>query len=127
MAQGMQFEVTFMDEASEFLRTLADAPRDKIYYNLKKAAGGLIDSDLFKKLDGSDGIWEFRTLYNGLQYRLLAFWDEQEKRLVVRHSWICQEDMESTIKRNCPCRCITKEVLRNKIGYCYGNETSHIG
>ena len=28
-------------------------------------------------------LWEFRTLYNGLQYRLLAFWDEQEKRLVV--------------------------------------------
>lgn len=83
MAPGIQFEVAFMDEASEFLRTLADAPRDKIYYNLKKAAGGFIDSDLFKKLDGSDGIWEFRTLYNGLQYRLLAFWDEQEKRLVV--------------------------------------------
>lgn len=83
MAQDFQFEVTFMDEASEFLRTLSDAPREKIYYNLNKALGGVKDSDLFKKLDGSDGIWEFRTLYNGLQYRLLAFWDEHEKRLVV--------------------------------------------
>ena len=83
MAQDFQFEVTFMDEASEFLRTLADAPREKIYYNLNKVLGGVKDSDLFKKLDGSDGIWEFRTLYNGLQYRLLAFWDEHEKRLVV--------------------------------------------
>lgn len=72
-----------MYEASEFLRTLADAPREKIYYNLNKVLGGVKDSDLFKKLDGSDGIWEFRTLYNGLQYRLLAFWDEHEKRLVV--------------------------------------------
>ena len=83
MAQGIQFEVFFMDEASEFLKTLAAAPRDKIYYNVKKVAGGVKDNDLFKKLDGSDNIWEFRTLYNGLQYRLLAFWDEQEKRLVV--------------------------------------------
>lgn len=83
MAQDIQFEVTFMDEASEFLRTLEDAPREKIYYNLNKVLGGVKDNDLFKKLDGSDGIWEFRTLYNGLQYRLLAFWDEHEKRLVV--------------------------------------------
>ncbi|MBR2249913.1 MAG: type II toxin-antitoxin system RelE/ParE family toxin [Prevotella sp.] len=83
MAQDFQFEVTFMDEASEFLRTLEDAPREKIYYNLNKVLGGVKDNDLFKKLDGSDGIWEFRTLYNGLQYRLLAFWDEHEKRLVV--------------------------------------------
>jgi hypothetical protein len=24
----------------------------------------------------NDDIWEFRTLYQGLQYRLLAFWDK---------------------------------------------------
>ncbi len=83
MAQGIQLEVTFMDEVQEFLDTLADAPREKIIYNIHKVRGGVIDSDLFKKLDGADGIWELRTLYNGLQYRLLAFWDEQEKRLVV--------------------------------------------
>ena len=35
MTQGNQFEVFFMDEASEFLRTLAEAPREKIYYNPK--------------------------------------------------------------------------------------------
>ena len=83
MAQGIQFEVMFMDEASEFLDCLPETARDKIIYNMHKVKGGLIDNELFKKLDGSDGIWEFRTLYNGLQYRLLAFWDEQEKRLVV--------------------------------------------
>ena len=83
MAQGIQFKVTFMDEVQEFLDTLADAPRDKIIYNMHKVAGGVWDNELFKKLDGSNGIWEFRTVYNGLQYRLLAFWDEKEKRLVV--------------------------------------------
>jgi len=46
-------------------------------------ANGLKDSDLFKKTDGASDLWEFRTLYDGIQYRLLAFWDEQEKRLVV--------------------------------------------
>ncbi|MFC5284729.1 hypothetical protein [Pedobacter alpinus] len=30
-----------------------------------------LDPELFKKLNNE--IWEFRTLYQGLQYRLLAF------------------------------------------------------
>lgn len=30
--------------------------------------------NFLKKL--SNDIWEFRTLYQGLQYRLLAFWDK---------------------------------------------------
>ncbi len=30
-----------------------------------------------KKL--SSDIWEFRTLYSGIQYRLLAFWDKDDK------------------------------------------------
>lgn len=83
MAQSIQFEVFFMDEATAFIGTLPLAAREKIYYNAGKVASGVIDNDLFKKLDGSVGIWEFRTKYNGLEYRLLAFWDEQEKRLVV--------------------------------------------
>jgi phage-related protein len=46
---------------------------EKILYNIRKSQVE-IDSELFKKL--SDDIWEFRTLYQGQQYRLLAFWDK---------------------------------------------------
>jgi hypothetical protein len=46
--------------------------RHKVYYNVDKAKLGL-DPKLFKKL--TDNIWEFRTKYGGLQYRLFAFWD----------------------------------------------------
>lgn len=35
------------------------------------------DPKLFKKLQHD--IWEFRTRYNGLQIRLLAFWDKTNK------------------------------------------------
>ncbi len=28
-------------------------------------------------------IWEFRTLYNGIAYRLLAFWDTEADTLVI--------------------------------------------
>ena len=82
MAQR-SFEVIFLEGVDEFLSTLTPKARAKIIYNVRKVKGGVMDADLFKKLDGSDDIWEFRTLYNGMQYRLLAFWDEEEKRLVV--------------------------------------------
>ena len=58
------------------------AIKDKIVYNVDKVANGYMDKDLFKKLDGTD-IWEFRTLYKGIQYRLLAFWDTDAETLVI--------------------------------------------
>jgi phage-related protein len=50
--------------------------KKKIYYNLDKAKFEH-DPKLFKKL--TDEIWEFRTLYQGIQYRLFAFWDKTDK------------------------------------------------
>jgi phage-related protein len=68
-----RFKVEFLEEAKEFLDNLADKPREKIIYNIRKAQ--LIqDKELFKKLHGE--IWEFRTLYNKTYYRLFAFWDK---------------------------------------------------
>lgn len=70
------FEVVFLEQAIEFLYSLDLKTRKKIYYNVDKAKLGL-DPKLFKKL--TDDIWEFRTKYKGLQYRLLAFWDKTDK------------------------------------------------
>jgi phage-related protein len=71
-----KFEVIFLEQAIEFLEKLDDKSRKKIYYNIDKSK--LInDPKLFKKLKNE--IWEFRTKYNGIQYRLLAFWDKTEK------------------------------------------------
>lgn len=68
-----RFEIVFLEEVMTFLRSLEDKHYKKILYNIGKAQ---IENDpgLFKKL--TDDIWEFRTLYQGLQYRLLAFWDK---------------------------------------------------
>ena len=67
------FEILFLDEAFEFLSGLERKHYEKILYNIRKSQVEL-DPELFKKL--SDDIWEFRTQYQGLQYRLLAFWDK---------------------------------------------------
>lgn len=68
-----RFEIEFLEEAMTFLRSLEEKHYKKILYNIGKVQ---IENDpeLFKKL--SDDIWEFRTLYQGFQYRLLAFWDK---------------------------------------------------
>jgi hypothetical protein len=47
------------------------------------------NAELFKKLN--DEIWEFRTLFQGLQYRLLAFWDKtnnQNTLVISTHGFI---------------------------------------
>ena len=76
------FDIVFLEEALEFLRDLDQKHYEKILYNIRKAQKQH-DPELFKKLN--DEIWEFRTLYQGLQYRLLAFWDKTstENTLVI--------------------------------------------
>ncbi len=55
-----KFAIEFLPEAVEFMNSLDDKAREKIYFNIKKAQF-ISDNELFKKLNGD--IWEFRTLY----------------------------------------------------------------
>jgi len=77
------FDILLLEDADKFLGTLSDKVRDKITTNMRKVASGIMDSTLFTKLDGSDDLWEFRTKYNGMEYRFLAFWDKTTNSLVV--------------------------------------------
>jgi phage-related protein len=76
------FEVIFLDDAFEFLSSLDKKHYEKILFNIRRAQADR-NPELFKKL--KDEIWELRTLYQGLQFRLLAFWDktESENTLVI--------------------------------------------
>jgi len=69
------FEIEFLDEAFEFLNNLEKKHYEKILYNIRKVQIEQ-DPELFKKL--KDEIWEFRTLYKRLNYRLFAFWDKTD-------------------------------------------------
>lgn len=76
-----KFEVVFLKQAIEFVEQLDVKTRIKIYYNIDKARL-LNDPKFFKKLAGE--IWEFRTNYKGMQFRLFAFWDKTgETRTLV--------------------------------------------
>jgi len=98
------FDIVFLDEAFEFLKSLDKKHSSKILYNIRKAQSGH-DPELFKKL--KDDIWEFRTLYQGLQYRLFAFWDKSssENTLVIsthgtikKRSKVSYDDLKKAIQ-----------------------------
>lgn len=85
---GKLFEIVFLDEAFEFLKGLERKHSEKLLYNIRKVQNEH-DPELFKKLNSD--IWEFRTLYQGLQYRLLAFWDKTsrtETLVISTHGFI---------------------------------------
>jgi len=82
------FEIEFLDEAFEFLQSLERKHYEKILYNIRKVQVEK-DPELFKKL--TEDIWEFRTLYQSLNYRLLSFWDKtstSETLVVCTHGFI---------------------------------------
>lgn len=87
--QKPKFEVLYSEEADAFLGMQSDKVRAKILYNIAKASYSN-DPKLFKKLENTD-IWEFRTLFDNIQYRLLAFWDKrngQNTLVIATHGFI---------------------------------------
>jgi phage-related protein len=87
-----KFGVILLGEVWELLDTLDEKTKDKIFYNIDKSKY-VNDPELFKKLE--EDIWEFRTKYNRIYYRLLAFWDRTEKTetlVVATHGIIKKTD-----------------------------------
>lgn len=86
------FEVILLGEVWDFLDTIEEKAKEKIFYNIDKSKY-IVDPELFKKLD--EEIWEFRTKYNKTYYRILAFWDKTEKTetlVVATHGMIKKTD-----------------------------------
>lgn len=71
-----------------FFDKVDEKAKDKIIYNIEKAKY-TNDPKLLKKLDNE--IWEFRTKYQKLNYRIFAFWDKAgniDKLVVATHGII---------------------------------------
>ena len=75
-----KFEVELLPEAFAFIKKQDFKSRKKIFQNINRAKQSL-DPTLFKKLNNE--IWEFRTRYNGIQFRLLAFWDKSSEIEII--------------------------------------------
>ena len=74
-------KILLSDETRAFVRSLPEKAKKKVTYNIRRVEGGEMDKELFKKLN--DNIWELRTSYEGMCYRLLAFWDKEQRALII--------------------------------------------
>jgi phage-related protein len=75
---------------------------------------GYIDNELFKKLENSN-IWEFRTLYNGISYRLFSFWDTNKNSLVIATHGIIKKTQKTPKKEIDKAENIRREYFNNQL------------
>ena len=111
MAKG--FELVMLEEARKFVLGLPQSAMKKVLYNVHRVAGGEQNAELLKKLERSD-IWEFRTLYNGIQYRLFAFWDTGDNALVIATHGIVKKTQKTPAKEIVKAERIRLEYFNEK-------------
>ncbi|WP_034753128.1 type II toxin-antitoxin system RelE/ParE family toxin [Bacteroides cellulosilyticus] len=106
-------KVGFMPEADEFLYSLPYKVYQKVVYNIHKVEQGVLDKELFKKLDDTD-IWEFRTLFNGNIYRMFAFWDTETETLIIATHGIIKKTQKTPQKEIAKAESLRKEYFNDK-------------
>lgn len=106
-------KVVLMKEASAFIEKQPLKAQQKIYYNIFKVEEGVIEVEIFKKLENTE-IWEFRTLYNGVCYRLLAFWDTDEDTLIIATHGIIKKTQKTPAKEIAKAENIRSEYFKRK-------------
>lgn len=108
-----KLNVMFLDEASAFIRSLPEKTRKKILYNIQRVELGEIDKDLFEKLN--ENIWEFRTIFNNIKYRLLSFWDTENRAMIIATHGFTKKTQKTPPKEIAKAEAIRIEYLnRNK-------------
>lgn len=106
-----KFDITYMEAALSYLESLPEKVQDKIAYNISKSRY-FMDKELFKKLN--DNIWEFRTRYQGITYRLLAFWDNDTGNLVVATHGFIKKSQKTPDNEIARAEALRKEYFNNK-------------
>lgn len=108
-----KIQVVLLDEALTFVRSLPLKVQQKITYNYKKIEHGIVDKELFKKIENSE-IWEFRTLFNGNCYRLFSFWDTETGTLIVATHGIVKKTQKTPQKEIAKAEVIRQQYFELK-------------
>lgn len=123
--EGILFEIKVTDEAKEFINSIHKNAKDKLLYNIRRIQKGEKNNEIFKKLDKSE-IWEFRTLYNHIAYRLFAFWDTEEDKLIIATHGIIKKTQKTPRKEIRKAELIRKTYLESKHNKNGNNEIEFI-
>ena len=104
--------IIYLEEAVDFIDKMPENARLKLLYNIELLRNGVKDDRIFKKLEGTN-IWEFKSEYNGQSYRLLSFWDKQQKSLVVATNGFTKKTKKTPKKEIARAENIRKEHLKS--------------
>lgn len=113
MTGDKKYKVVLSEEVDRFLETINLKAKNKILYNIHLVEGGLQDITIFKKLEGTD-IWEFRTLYSGIAYRLLSFFDTDTNSLIIATHGFIKKTQKTPSKEIDRAKAIRKEYFNQK-------------
>ena len=80
MKHSLQIE--FEEEAMEFVNSLSQQTRDKLFVLISRTQAG-IEGPWFKKLRGQQNLYEFRLAADSTWYRLFAFYSKEKKSLLI--------------------------------------------
>ena len=107
-------KVAYLEEALSFIESIPKSAGDKLLEIVHRVELGERNSIIFSKLEGTE-IWEFRTLYNKVKYRLFAFWDTQTDTLVIATHGIIKKT-QKTPKKEIAKAESSEEVLDKHFG-----------
>ncbi|MDE5544492.1 MAG: type II toxin-antitoxin system RelE/ParE family toxin [Bacteroidales bacterium] len=96
MSYKIPLRVNYLKDADKFLSSLPEMTKDKILDDIDSVLDGSGTFDMFKKLDRN--IWEFRTNFQGMAYRLFAFYDKEEGALIVATHGIIKKTQKTPRK-----------------------------
>ena len=108
----MAVKIILSIEAHNFIAEQKEEVREKINANIRRIECGIISQKLFKKLKGSD-IWELRTMYSGMAYRILAFWDKQQKSIVIATHGFVKKSEKTPAKEIAKAKAIMNEYYKS--------------
>lgn len=106
-------QVILSNDAEDFIKLQPLKAQQKITYNIRKIQSGIRDKELFKKLDNTE-IWELRTLYNGICYRLFTFWDTEEQSLIIATHGIIKKSQKTPKKEITKAEQIREAYFKDK-------------
>ena len=106
-------KVAYLEEALSFIESIPKSAGDKLLEIVHRVELGERNPIIFSKLEGTE-IWEFRTLYNKVKYRLFAFWDTQTDTLVIATHGIIKKTQKTPKKEIAKADRIRQEYFNAK-------------
>ncbi|MDA3882404.1 MAG: type II toxin-antitoxin system RelE/ParE family toxin [Bacteroidales bacterium] len=115
MENEKPIKVIFLKSAEEFIGKLDEKARNKLFKAMRKTQARIY-GHWFKKLKGTNGIYEFRIDEGSKFYRLFAFWNKEGKTetLIIGTHGIAKKTNKTPVNEIQKAERLKQEYFDNK-------------